>query len=168
MNSVAPPFVSNHRLARLTTWARLWLARAAGVLAHFACALPEEFERNLRAHLDQCAYLLARVIFLRAFARLDRRLLAGIKQKAPAATRRSACMRAVLGSKLRSALRGKDARTKLAALANAVHDAETHIAKLARRLARGLTRRRVFAFAPAFVPSALAASCAALLGADTS
>ena len=173
MRIAAPPFISNHRLARLLTWARLWLAWAAGVLAQFVGALPESHQRGVRANLDQCAQLVARVIFLRAFARLDRldrRNLAGIKRKEPAGSRRSGGggFRAVIGSSLRRALRGKDARAKLAALADVVRNAEFHIAKLARRLARGLTRRRVFAFAPNLVPLTLTAPFARAASADTS
>ncbi len=64
MRTAAPPFLSNHRLARMLTWARLWLAWAASVLARFV-VLPERFEHNVCAHLDRCADAVARVIFLR-------------------------------------------------------------------------------------------------------
>ncbi len=77
-------------------------------------------------------------------------------------------MRPVIGSALRRALRGKNARAKLEALAHVVRHAEIHVAKLARRLARGLMRRRVFAFAPALESLALPAPCAELVSADTS
>jgi hypothetical protein len=77
-------------------------------------------------------------------------------------------MRVVIGAALRRALRGRDVGAKLAALADVVRNSETHIANLARRLARGMTRRLVFAFAPEYAPCALAEPWAKLLHADSS
>jgi hypothetical protein len=52
-------------------------------------------------------------------------------------------VRNIVGARLRRAMRGKDLPARLAAIVSVMRDHAHHIAKLARRLARGLTRLRV-------------------------
>jgi hypothetical protein len=51
--------------------------------------------------------------------------------------------RALTGSRLRRAMAGRDRFARLAAMACVLRDIEVHIARLVKRLRRGLTRRRL-------------------------
>ena len=165
---IAPtPPLSNHRLARLTAWARLWLVWFVGVcLTHFGADAPQSWRRGARRQLGKAARMVAQLIFLHAAARvgpLPRRAIHrhGRRKQAGGA-------RAIIGAALRRALRGKDLPSRLASILTLMRDSEHHIAKLARRLARGLTRLRVILPARERVPHVAAGPLAALAGADTS
>ncbi len=155
--------LSTHRLARLTAWARLWLAWFVGVfLAHFG---PDPSQRQARRQLDHAAIMVGQMIFLLAAARvrLPRR-----QNHRHGRLKQAGLMRALIGASLRRALKGKDALSRLAAILVIMRDAGWHSAKLARRLARGLCRLRVIAPAPERAQLLAAAPCAHAAFADTS
>jgi hypothetical protein len=162
-----PPLVPHESLAAMLAWLAGFLAWWAQTIAALSGPGPKRMQRKLAALLDPSAILLAQVIFLRAFARLRRGNFAD-KQNPLIARCRPALLRAILGSGLRRALRGASFRARLHGLRQIVHDSETHIASLARRLARGLTRRASFALAPLMVVGGLGAGCAPAPSVDTS
>ncbi len=160
--SPTPP-LSSHRLARLNTWARLWLAWFVWVfLAHFG---PDPSQRQARRQLDHAASVVGQMIFLLAAARVR---LPPRQNHRHGRLKQSGLMRALIGASLRRALKGKDAHSRLAAILVIMRDAGQHSAKLARRLARGLSRLRVIVPAPEHAPLFATAPCARAACADTS
>jgi hypothetical protein len=152
----APPLVQHDRLTRMLSWVGLWLGWLGAALNLCAQVLPRHAERALGAMLNPWAHLLAQIVFLRALARLGPRGFAR-KHHAHFANARGVSFRAACGARLRRALRGQDFQRKLAALTRFIRDAEIHVSKLARRLARGLTRRAKFACAATTIVDALTA-----------
>lgn len=133
MRQAPEPLISNHRLMRLTAWAKLWLAWFAG--AFVACL----WRTDARRQLDRAAGLVARLIFLHAALRMSS------PPQRPAHRLRcaqSGAMRAVIGSALRRATRAADHWSRLAAILEVLRNAEVHILRHIRRLRLGLTRRR--------------------------
>ncbi len=148
-------------------WARLFVVGFVGaVFRHFGEHLPGQLAGGMRRQLGLVAGTVAELIFVHAAARVvlpphrarhrHGRLKAAGKQ------------RAVIGSSLRGALRGKTLPARIAAIVSVMRDCEHHIAKLARRLARGLTRLRVIVPAPQPGPRIAAPPLPAAPCADTS
>lgn len=156
MHLAAPPPISKLRLARLMSWARLWLTwLAANLTARFGACAP-------RRRLEPIRTMLAHLLFLHAAARVAPR--PRTQSPIPNAPPRAGLLRALVGGGLRRALRG----ATIGALLAIVGDPEAGIAKLARRLARGLTRRRRNFAAPLAVAWAGDAPALRAAGADTS
>lgn len=150
----APQIISTHRLARLNAWARLWLVWFVGV----ASALWRP-----RA-LDHVARGVGSLILLNAAARWRRRIRTNNRHgRVKRETRRIA-----IGSRLRRALRGRDFASRLGAILAVVRDAEHHIARLLRRLHKGLTRLRTIAPERGATPPLACAERAFTASADTS
>lgn len=124
--------ISDLRLARLFTWARLWLEWAAVYALAFCGA------RELRRRLLQMRRGVASLILLRASARVTPP--PARTRHGPPRKRRSGSVRRVVGSDLRRALTGRGIAGRFAALLRVLRDPEPFIVKLARRLARGFTR----------------------------
>jgi hypothetical protein len=140
------------------SWARLVLVWVSGVFA----GLVGETSRRC---LDGVALMVGELVFLHAAARVRPRAT-GMHRHGRL---HAISTRAIVGAALRRALRGKDFAARLFAILSVMRDAEQHIAKLARRLARGLTRLRVLAPSPEPGPLAAPAPLAlAAAYADTS
>jgi hypothetical protein len=175
----APSPISDHRLARLVTWARLWLEWLLGCIVEAfgeRGLLGRDVERAMRRWLKEMAQTIACLLYLRVASALKkhnpsrakrlRNTLRGFKLHT---LPRNSDLRLVIGSSLRRALRGGDARALLAKLLRIIRDPSALCAKLAKRLARGFTRtRRLIASAPPAIVHACdyTAPCAAF--ADTS
>lgn len=139
----APTFLSRHRLARLTVWARLMLMWMAQTFLSDA--------RHSRTRRDPILDAFVRfagdLIFLRAAdecrlasrPKLGARFFAtpGFRQKRLRVSRRAA-----YGSWLHKALRHRDPRRRIAMLLHALMHAEAYAARLKPRLMRRLTRLR--------------------------
>ncbi|MFZ2031425.1 MAG: hypothetical protein WAU68_14020 [Vitreimonas sp.] len=138
MKFTRPP-VSNQRLQRYHRWALLWLQWFAAFLDAAAAYNPlsRQAEALALAWLAKFERLITNIIMLKAAERVRFRPRGGGRAQYPLKER--ALRRAVLGVKLRRALRRHDARERAAALRQ---DIAPLIAALVRRLPRGLTRRR--------------------------
>jgi hypothetical protein len=138
MRIAAKP-VSELRLTRLHRWAMLWLKGFLAFLdaAAWFAPLSRQAKKIVHARLDSIERLIVSLLVIRVARRvhpLNRQhftLRRGVT--------RDGWRRAVLGSALRRALRPKDVRARIEALRQ---DISTLVARLARRLPRGLTRRR--------------------------
>jgi hypothetical protein len=145
MRFVAQP-ISDLRLQRFHRWALLWLTWFAGFLdaaAGFA-PLTKQAEAIGHARLDRIERVIAAIVMLRAAPRVR-----ALRTKRPFALHRlkqSALTRAVIGAKLRRALRPKHLRQRSEALRRV--DIGVLVARLLKRLPRGLTRRRPILTAP--------------------
>ncbi len=133
---------TNHRLARLATWAGLWLVWMDAFLA-FVCGAHAPLSRQARAiaedWLDRMSAFALKLIVIRAAKRRPAPRVT--HRRASRARMRGGDMRAIIGSRLRRRLRSRDLRHRIDAIAALLRDPETAIAALLRRLARGLTRR---------------------------
>ena len=136
--------LSPHRLARLTRWAEYALLRLARFLiaaAGITAPLERALAQAAAPHLDKIAKLLHALILIKAAA------LMGPAQPKPRYGRvksRAALHRILVGSALRRAARGSsgDPRARISALLRLACRLNDHAARLAKRLAGGLTRRR--------------------------
>jgi hypothetical protein len=135
MQHLARSAISQHSLARLKTWAGLWLQWFASVVftwidEHTARAL-------LKSHGRTIGYL----VFMHACARV---LPKARGRFTPHHMRRrvspSGVLRAWMGPELRRALRGRDVVSHFFALLTAMRDFESLVARMIKRLKRGLTR----------------------------
>jgi hypothetical protein len=144
MRFVAEP-ISDLRLTRFHRWAMLWLKwfvaflDAAGALA----PISTQAERIGHRWLDRIERVIFAIVMLRAV-----RHVRCIKSRRPFALHRlarSGLSRAVIGSALRRALRPKDLRGRIEALKQSL---DVLIARLLKRLPRGLTRRRPIRVVP--------------------
>ena len=139
MRFVAEP-ISDLRLQRFHRWALLWLTWFAGFLDAAGAFAPLSLQAERMAHhwLDRIERVLLAIVMLRAVRRVrplrDRR--AGAQHRLI----RSALSRAVVGAKLRRALRPKHLRQRIETLRRA--DLSALVAHILKRLPRGLTRRR--------------------------
>jgi len=138
MKSAPEPLLSDHRLARLLSWAGLWLMRFTACLVTGA---PPP-----RGLLGDMARYIGKLIFLRAVAMAPRR--AHVRQHRPRVAPRgfrkrqrpSALMRSAVGSALRRQLRARGVAARVCALLYALANVDALAAKLAKRLAHRLTR----------------------------
>ena len=138
MKFTRPP-VSHQRLQRYHRWALLWLQWFAAFLEAAAAYNPLSRQAEALAHawLDKFERLITNIIMLKAAERVRFRPPGRGRAQHPLKER--ALRRAVMGVKLRRALRRHDVRERAAALRQ---DIAPLIAALVRRLPRGLTRRR--------------------------
>lgn len=160
MQNATQPGLTEHRLARLTRWARLFLVWLAGA---FAACVPAP--RRARRRLDAVARMLAQLIFLHAAARV----------RAPARRAnhhhgrlRASSWRSIAGAGLRRAMAGEDLPARLIAILCVMRDFDAHVARLARRLSCGLTRLRVIPPARTPAPKLAPAPLSPAICADTS
>lgn len=159
MRHAPEPSISHHRLSRLALWAGLWLARLAALLFGGAYEAPmidritQRFSRIVRG-----------IIFLRVAMAMPRLR----QQRRPWPLRTLVAeRRAVFGSAVRRALRGRTLAERIAKLREVMTNIDAVCARLLRRLRRGLSRRRPRAWRGLrLLP--LAAPIPALAGADTS
>jgi hypothetical protein len=165
MRFAAEP-ISDLRLQRFHRWALLWLTWFAGFLDAAAAFAPlsKHAERIGHLWLDRIERVILAIVMLRAAPRVR-----ALRTKRPFALHRlkqSALARAVIGAKLRRVLRPKGLRQRCDALRRISISAL--VARILKRLPRGLTRRRPILARPeaciAQAPSALFAP----LRADTS
>ena len=152
------PPLTLHRLMRLTTWARVWLEMVArvlpvgGGLGPYIGWMAPELARRVA-----CLRVMAlNLIFLRADARVTwtKPKLAHVMTKfGPVSRTRAPCPAGlrlkILGARLRRLTRGKVLPAQIRALLQLLRDPEAEIARLARRLQRGLKRRVTIAIARA-------------------
>ena len=138
MRFVAEP-ISDLRLQRFHRWAMLWLKWFAAFLDAAGAFAPISKQAESIGHhwLDRIERIILAIVMLRAVRRVRR-----IKSHRPFAVHRlkqRALPRAVIGSALRRALRPRDLRQRIAALTQSI---DGLVARLLKRLPRGLTRRR--------------------------
>lgn len=149
---------TKHRVDRLNVWARLWLVWFVGFCASFW-----RDDRTQARDVARAARTVASLVILNAVERMP---------APPRANNRHgrlnpARMRGVVGSNLRRALQGRDWRARLMAILTVMRDLDTHVAKLVRRLHRGMTRLRVIDPKPEAAPTpSHVAMC--VCGADSS
>lgn len=129
----ARPFISDHRLARFTTWAQLWLQAFALVLVALHAFNADEARSALRS----MARVISRIIVLRAanhivWPKRGRRKFGRLN--------RASLHRTFIGSALRKRLRGRNIYALFFALLAAMRDFDQLVARQAKRLANGPTR----------------------------
>lgn len=159
------PIVSNLRLQRLHRWALLWLTWFAAFLDQAAAFAPFTRQATDAAHqwLDKIERLVIAIVLFRATAAIR---LIGKPKHSSRRCNETQLRRAVVGSALRRALKRKSLRQRIAALSQ---NLDKLVARLVRRLPRGLTRRRPFIARPEPRVLALAlAEAAIVLSDDTS
>jgi hypothetical protein len=138
MRFIAEPF-TQHRLQRFYRWAMLWLTWFAGFLDAASQFAPLAQSARTIAHLwlDRVERMVLAIVMLRAV-----RLVRGAQTRRGVAEhcrKERGLSRAVVGSSLRHALRSRDLRQRIERLRQ---DVDVLVARLLRRLPRGLTRRR--------------------------
>lgn len=163
MRFVAQP-ISDLRLQRFHRWALLWLTWFASFLDAAGAFAPLSMHAEAIGHrwLDRIERVILAIVMLRAAPRVR-----ALRTKRPFALHRlkqSALARAVIGAELRSALRPKGLSQRCETLRRISISAL--VARLLKRLPRGLTRRRPIRTRPeapiAHAPSApTAPACAA-------
>ena len=138
MRFVAEPF-TQHRLQRFHRWAMLWLAWFAAFLdtASGFAPLSPQAPRMAHAWLDRIERVIVSIVMLRAAPRV--RSIRVRRHGAEPNRSDVSLRRAVIGSAMRRALRPKNLRRRIAAL---TQNLDALIARLLKRLPRGLTRRR--------------------------
>ncbi|MEQ1812437.1 MAG: hypothetical protein ABL889_21085, partial [Terricaulis sp.] len=128
------PRPTKHRVDRLNAWARLWLVWFVGFCASFW-----RDDRTQERDVARAARTVASLVILNAVERMPTPPRANNRHGRLNPSRQ----RAIAGSRLRRALRGRDWRTRLMAILTVMRDLDAHAAQLIRRLSRGLTRLRV-------------------------
>lgn len=149
---------TKHRVDRLNAWARLWLVWFVGFCASFW-----RDDRTQARDVARAARSVASLVILNAVERMP---------TPPRTNNRHGRLnpvhlRGVAGSRLRHALQGRDWRARLMAILTVMRDLDMHVAKLVRRLRRGMTRLRVIDPKPEAAP-ALAHFIAQTISADSS
>ena len=164
MRFVAEP-ITQHRLQRFHRWAMLWLTWFAAFLdaaSGFAPLAPQA-QRIAHAWLNRIEHVIVSIVMLRAAPRV-RTIRARRHGTAPNRSGVS-LRRAVIGSAMRRALRPKDLRRRIAAL---TQNLDALIARLLKRLPRGLTRRSPIVARPEARPTLARIAPLAAARADTS
>lgn len=133
----APP-ISELRLQRYHRWMLLWLTWVATFLAEVCAFAPLSRQATQIAHqwLDRAERLLVSIVLIRAAARV--RTIPTLKH-ALHRRRETHLTRAIIGSAMRRMLRPKRLDQRIAALSQ---NLQSLVARLLKRLPRGLTRRR--------------------------
>jgi hypothetical protein len=133
----APP-ISEHRIHRRHRWMLLWLAWFAAFLKQARAFAPFSAQAEAIAHqcLNRIERLVVSIIMLRAAPRV--RFITSLRHSSHRRVE-THMRRAIIGSALRRALRSKDLNQRIAALSQEVG---ALVARLLKRLPRGLTRRR--------------------------
>jgi hypothetical protein len=134
--------ISNQRLDRYLRWSRLWLLRLAAFIVQTA-GLFAPLERAVQTALKPRIDILAQIIIL-AISLKARRLIATPPPAKPhrPGKRPPHMMRMIIGSRLRRLARAKHLGARISALLALLQNAEAEIARLAKRMRLGLTRRR--------------------------
>ncbi len=132
----------SHRLSRLHRWAMLWLKWFAAFLDGAEAFAPLSRQARAIAHtwLDKVEHLVVSLVMVRA-AKFVRPAVAN-RHVAQHKRKTAGLRRAIIGSRLRRALRHNDVRQRIAALGQ---DIDTLAELIAHRAPRGLTRRRAIA-----------------------
>jgi hypothetical protein len=138
MRFVAEP-ISQHRLSRFHRWAMLWLAWFAAFLDAASGFAPLATQAQTLSHLwlNKIERIIVAVVLLRAAPRVRR-----VNRRGGISEHRrndSAVTRAVIGAAMRRALRARNLHERIQRLSQ---DIDTLVARLLKRLPRGLTRRR--------------------------
>lgn len=151
---IAPPLL-DHRVARVVTWATLWLLWAGAVLAGLSCCFrksrtfePERYRIKLVTR-----FVLSLLVF-RALVTVP-----SIKRPPRAYgpnARRRVSSRARIGATLRKQFRSPNLLARIAKLSDALHHPEKYTRAIAARLERNFTQV-VRIFAPALVAAPLSA-----------
>jgi hypothetical protein len=133
----APP-ISQHRLHRHHRWMLLWLIWFAAFLKKARAFAPFSAQATAIAQrwLDRIERLLTAIVMLRAAPHVRS---TNTTKHASRCKIETHIVRAVIGSAMRRALRSKDLTQRIAALSQ---DVDVLVARLLKRLPRGLTRRR--------------------------
>jgi hypothetical protein len=134
--------ISRHRLARLAHWAKLWLLRAC------AWMLREEARPDLTHRVTHMRRVVRALLLLSAAHAIGGRFGAEGARAAPSAPwamrgkskRRARALRCVVGGHVRRALKGRGLSGQIGALLQILHRPARLIARLRKRLARGMTR----------------------------
>jgi hypothetical protein len=161
------PIFANRRLQRFHRWALLWLTWLAAVLDNAAAYAPlsQQVKTLTHAYLDQIARVIVSIVMIRASYQV-RQLPPKHWSEHVHACKVTSLRRAVMGVKLWRELRHRDVRQRIAALRQ---DIDALTARVARRLPRGLTRRRPIHTRPeSRVIDSRAAVLTPKLAADTS
>ncbi|MFT3728848.1 MAG: hypothetical protein QM759_13575 [Terricaulis sp.] len=162
--SAPHPFQSSE-LQRLRRWILLWLKWFTAFLATAGEFAPftQQAERVAHSWLDHIERGLLSVIILRAFASI--RTLQPPRHSSRRRKQRQH-WRALIGSSLRRALRGRTLAERIAALSQ---NLEPLVARFIKRIPRGLTRRRPFIARPeSRTPAHASATALPACTADTS
>lgn len=138
MRFIADP-TSDLRLKRFYRWAMLWLKWFVAFLDGAGAFAPISKQAEMIGHrwLDGIERIIVAIVALRAGPRVRR--LQPRKGVSERRLKEIALRRAVVGTKLRRLLRAKDLRQRIDALAQNI---DALVARLLKRLPRGLTRRR--------------------------
>ena len=133
----APP-ISQHQLNRVHRWMLLWLTWFAAFLKEARVFAPLSTQAIAIAHrwLDGIESLLINIVLIRAAPRV--RGFAPLKHF-PRRKIETHMRRAIIGAVMRRRFRSKDLNQRIAALSQTI---DALVARLLKRLPRGLTRRR--------------------------
>jgi hypothetical protein len=133
----APP-ISEHRLNRYHRWMLLWLGWFAAFLKEARAFAPFSTQATAIAHrwLDRIERLLVSIVLLRVAPQVRP---TGAPKHSSRRRTETHMLRAIIGSAMRRTLRSKDLNRRIAALSQ---DVNVLVARLLKRLPRGLTRRR--------------------------
>lgn len=140
MQTRTPP-ITRHKVARLFAWAQLWLVGFVAACIAWGGAIP-------RRTLDRVARRAHILIVCAAVSRG----LPGRPSRNRHGRKKHVTRRIVIGARLRAATRGKSWQARIFAILALIRDAERHIARLMRRLRRGLSRLRILYPARADAP----------------
>lgn len=122
MRKTPRPPISDHRLARFETWARLWLIWLVGVCAAWCSGGERAHPRDL----NPVARAIAAIVLLRA-----RRCVGELRSARHRYGRLNYMRwRALAGTSLRCALRGRDWPERLMAIVAVMRDLDSHVAAL--------------------------------------
>ena len=132
------PIPSELRLQRYQRWMLLWLRWFTAFLDAVEAFAPLSAEARAIAHcwLDRVERALISLVLLRVVPRIRAR---NSPRHSAYRRKEAALWRALVGSRLRQTLRAKDLRQRIAVLSQNI---EPLVARLLRRIPRGLTRRR--------------------------
>ena len=142
----APHSISTQRLDRLLLWSKLSLLRLAAWILQTAGAwapLERAAQNALTKPIRVLGKIICALIILKASARTpkDTRLAQRKRMRVPRKNLHISAIRQLFGSRLRMLTRRRDLRAKISALLALLHNVEREIARFARRLRKGLTRR---------------------------
>ncbi|MBI3437167.1 MAG: hypothetical protein HY054_00655 [Proteobacteria bacterium] len=165
MRFIAEP-ISRHRLSRFHRWAMLWLAWFAAFLEQAGAIAPLSRQAEAIGHvwLNGIERVVLSIVMLRAapsVRALRARPIHSARRRKDASLRR-----AVISAALRRTLRPKTLQARIKALSQ---NLDHLVARLVKRLPRGLTRRRAIKARRTLAPALTAPSGACLASvADTS
>lgn len=141
------------RAQRFTRWMRLWLCALVG---HCAVCLVNGARFTPR-QLDRWGNALGTLAVVHVRERLEAKPFRNSGKHRHGRLNHSR-VRALIGSRVRNALRGRDFCARLFAFLSFMRDLDRHVDRLERRLFKGLTRQRIID------PRACADACASCAG----